>query len=100
MINFIKNTQPKIYEDLIEQYKDDTGKLLKWISSEISSRGVIDVLRKGIKDRGSFFDLAYYEPNSGLNPDIENLFNQNIFTLIRQLKYSSENKILLILYYF
>jgi len=92
LINFINNTQPKTYKEISEQYKDDTEKkLLKWISSEISSRGVIDVLRKGIKDRGSFFDLAYYEPHSGLNPDIENLFNQNIFTLIRQLKYSSKN---------
>lgn len=92
LISFIKKTQPKVFEKLYEQYKEDTEKkLLKWISSEISSRGVVDVLRNGVKDRGSLFDLVFFEPNSGLNPDIEELYLNNIFTIIRQLNYSTQN---------
>ena len=75
ILNFIKNSQPKIFEKLTEQYGSDTEeKLLKKISSEIETRGVIDVLRKGIKDRGAVYDLVYFEPNSGLNPDTRELY--------------------------
>ena len=92
ILNFIKNSQPKEFEKLSDQYGSDTEeKLLKNASNEIQSRGVIDVLRKGIKDRGAFFDLVYFEPNSGLNPDTRELYRKNIFTVIRQVKYSTQN---------
>ena len=79
ILNFIKNSQPKSFEKLSDQYGSDTEeKLLKRLSNEINSRGVIDVLRKGIKDRGASFDLVYFEPNSGLNPETRELYQQNI----------------------
>lgn len=93
VLNFIKNSQPKSFEKLSDQYGSDTEeKLLNRLSNEINSRGVIDVLRKGIKDRGASFDLVYFEPNSGLNPETKELYQQNIFTVIRQVKYSTQNE--------
>ena len=51
LIDFIKETQPKTFKKLELQYDTETeSKLTKRISSEIESRGVIDVLRKGVKD--------------------------------------------------
>ena len=45
-------------------------KTIAELSSEIESRGVIDVLRKGVKDRGCTFHLVYFQPKSGLNPEL------------------------------
>ena len=79
ILKFIKNTQPKSYEKLNDQYGSDTEKNIKKISEEIESRGVVDVFRKGIKDRGTFFDTIYFEPNSGLNPETKELFKKYFF---------------------
>ena len=93
ILDFIKSTQEKTYQKLEQQYGTETDtKLLKRVSSEIESRGVIDVLRNGVKDRGCHFHLVYFEPKSGLNVEHQKLFKQNKFTLIRQLKYSKQNE--------
>ena len=93
LIGFIKDTQPKQYEKLENQYGPQTEeKLLKRISDEIEKRGLIDVLRRGIKDRGSSFQLVYFEPKSGLNPEHRELYEKNRFTIVRQLKFSKRNE--------
>jgi type I restriction enzyme R subunit len=93
LIEFIQETQPKTYEKYELQYGPETvGKLLKLVSSEIEKRGVIDVLRNEVKDRGCYFKLVYFQPKSGLNPEHQDLYKQNRFSLIRQLKYSHKNE--------
>ncbi len=93
LIEFIKETQSKIFEKLELQYGLETeSKLTKRISSEIESRGVIDVLRKGVKDRGCTFHLVYFQPKSGLNPDHQELYKKNKLITVRQLKYSKHNE--------
>lgn len=101
VLKFIQETQPKEYEKLYKQYQADTSnKLLQRLSSEIESKGALHVLRKGIKDRGSSFKLAFFKPASGMNPEHKELYNKNRFTVIRQLKYSlrNENSIDLVLF--
>ena len=82
LIEFIQETQSKTFKKLELQYDTETeSKLTKRISSEIESRGVIDVLRKGVKDRGCTFHMVYFQPKSGLNPAlnlITNLVNSDI----------------------
>ena len=52
-LRFIQDTQPEAYQRLEIQYGRDTPtKLLNRVSKEIERRGVLDVLRKGVKDRG------------------------------------------------
>ena len=93
LIEFIQETQPKTLQKLELQYGSETqDKLIKRVSSEIENRGVIDVLRNGVKDRGCDFHLVYFQPKSGLNPDHKDLYKQNHFTVIRQLKYSLKNE--------
>lgn len=92
VIGFIKDTQPKEYEKLQEQYGSQTDqKLLQRLNNEVSKRGVIDVLKNGVKDRGCKFSLVYFEPKSGLNPEHRELYGKNRFRVIRQLHYSSKN---------
>ena len=92
-LKFIQDTQPEEYQKLERQHGEDTPqKLTLRISNQIKSRGVLDVLRKGVKDRGCSFDLTYFQPSSGMNPTHKKLYNQNRFSLIRQLHYSQRNE--------
>ena len=93
MLQFIQNTQPNVYQRLERQYGAETPiKLLDRLSKQIASRGALDVLRKGVKDRGCDFKLTYFHPSSGMNPDHQTLYAQNRFSLIRQLHYSQRNE--------
>ena len=61
-LGFIQETQPDEYQKLERQYGTETpAKLLDRISREIGRRGVLDVLRKGVKDRGCNFNLTYFQ---------------------------------------
>ena len=92
-LQFIQNTQPREYQKLGRQYGTDTPvKLRDRVSREIGRRGLLDVLRKGIRDRGCHFNLTYFRPSSGMNPEHQRLYAQNRFCLIRQLHYSQRNE--------
>lgn len=93
LIGFIKSTQPKEWKKLEEIYESDVEtKLIQRISSEISKRGTLDVLRNKLVDRGIYLDLIYFKPNSGLNEEHKKLYELNKFTVVRQLHYSSRNE--------
>ena len=98
---FVQGTQAKEYERLEKQYGADTAsKLCYRLSREIQKRGTLDVLRNGIKDRGVKFQLAYFKPASGMNPEHLKLYQGNRFAVVRQLKYSRkiENSIDMVLF--
>ena len=93
VIDFLKNTQSQKWNKLNDSYGIDTEKkVLQRISSEIAKRGIIDVLRNQVTDRGVYLDLCYFQPKSDLNPDLQKLYSLNKFTLVRQLHYSTENE--------
>lgn len=93
VIEFITRTQPKELSRLQEIYDVDTeNKILSRISSEISKRGIIDVLRHQVVDRGVYLNLCYFEPKSDLNPDHLKLYQSNQFKVVRQLHYSNKNE--------
>ena len=101
LIEFIKATQPDGWDKLEEIYGIDTeNKVISRISSEISIRGIVDVLRNQVVDRGVYLSLCFFKPKSHLNPDHLKLFKLNRFTVVRQLHYSShsENSIDLVLF--
>ena len=93
VISFIQTTQPKAYAALEKQYGADTsGKLLDRIAKDITKYGTLHVLRKGVKDRGQKFQLSYFKPASGMNPEHQALYQGNRFSVVRQLKYSKKNE--------
>lgn len=94
LIRFLNATQ----EDLLNEYKSIYGaawksSLLDKINSEIRNRGLIDVLRRGFEDMmmNGKFHLFYNKPNSTANPDDMKKYKENIFKVIRQLKYSDKH---------
>ena len=58
---------------------------------EIERRGALDVLRNGLKDSGCKFRLAYFRPASGLNEETQRLHAANLFSVVRQVRYSTKN---------
>ena len=64
-------------------------KFLVRLQGEISKRGTIDVLRHGIKHGPHHLDLFYGTPSPG-NEKAKVRFEQNRFTVTRQLRYSRD----------
>lgn len=93
VLDFIYATQPKEWDKFKKQHGGEAkDRLLKRLASEIQTRGTLEVLRKGIKSDGSSFQLAYFRPSSGLNEELQKLYEANLFAAIRQLKYSEQNE--------
>ena len=91
VLNFVYATQPKIWERLKQHHGSEVKeRFLKRVATEIERRGTLDVLRNGIKDSGCSFRLAYFRPASGLNEDLQRLHAANLFTAVRQLRYSQK----------
>ena len=60
------------------------------LQGQIAKRGIIDVLRKGLKHGPDSITLFYGSPTAK-NETAKALFAQNIFSVTRQLRYSSSN---------
>ena len=92
VIDFIRATQIKPWEKLKEQHGTQVKeRFVKRLVNEIKAKGTLHVLRKGIDDVGCHFDLAYFKPETSLNKEHQLLYNGNIFSVVRQLKYSEKN---------
>jgi len=91
-LDFVLATQPQEWERLTQHHGDQVKeRFLKRLSSELRSRGALDVLRDGIKDMGCRFQLAYFRPASGLNEETRMPYRGNLFSFVRQLHYSQKN---------
>lgn len=60
------------------------------LQGEIAKRGIVDVLRKGIKIYPANVIMFYHTP-SEKNTDAKAMFEKNIFSVTRQLQYSKDN---------
>jgi type I restriction enzyme R subunit len=89
LFEFLKKTQPEKIARLEEVYGDALEtRVIRRIDEEISKRGVIDSLRKGIDEGPVRLDLMFFRPTTSLNSDVERLYQNNIFSVIRQVKFS------------
>lgn len=88
LLQFLSATQPETLEQLgIVQEGPKLTQFLHRLQGEIAKRGVIDVLRGGIKHGPATIDLFYGTPTPG-NVKAAERFAANIFSVTRQLHYS------------
>ena len=93
LFDFLEDTQPKKMDKLREIYKDQYQfKVLSRLNRELNNRGMIDVLRHGIKDYGVYLDLAYFQPDSKLNEKTVKLYEKDRISVTRQVHYSIKNE--------
>lgn len=93
LFKFLEETQEKEWN----RYKiafpyDYERNFIKRFNEEVDLRGIIDVIRNGITDRGYKFKLAYFRPETTLSQEGWDLYNKNILNETRQLKYSTQNE--------
>ncbi len=91
---FLRATQPDEFVklgigDIKDNYRMARQKFLARLQGEITRRGVIDVLRHGIRHGPLCFDLFYGTP-SPENPKAVARHAANRFSITRQLRYSRE----------
>lgn len=87
---FFEATQPDLVASLDLQNDSPTRRsFLERLQGEITKRGTIDVLRKGIKHGPHHIDLYFGLPTAR-NLKAAERFEMNRFSLVRQLKYSRD----------
>ena len=87
---FLHATQPGVAESLDLDHDSPTRRgFLARLQGEISKRGTIDALRKGVKHGAHDLDLFYGAPTPG-NETARERFEQNRFSVTRQLRYSRD----------
>jgi type I restriction enzyme, R subunit len=98
MVRFIGASQGDSWERLVELYGGDRDtaqrQFAQRVAAEIDARGVLDVLRQGVRDRGVQIDLAYFRPGHTLAADALAGYLANVLTVARQLHYSMRDPLL------
>ena len=89
---FMNATQPEVAAALSLDNDNPTRRqFLARLKREIRSRGVIDVLRRGISHHQHHVDLFFGTPTPGNGAAAER-YAQNRFSVTRQLRYSNDEK--------
>ena len=90
LFRFLQDTQPEALEKL-GVFKSDIKKkqFLNRLQGELAKRGIIDVLRNGVKIYPANLIMFYLTPTEN-NAKAKALFERNIFSVTRQLQYSTD----------
>lgn len=90
LFRFLQDTQPKEM-DKLGVFTSDTKKrqFLNRLSGEIAKRGIIDVLRNGVKVYPADLIMFYLTPTEN-NEQARIMYEKNIFSVTRQLRYSQD----------
>lgn len=90
LFRFLHETQPEKVDMLGLDVEANKIKFLNRLQGEITKKGVIEVLRNGFKIYPVTLDMFYITP-SEQNPTAKALYEQNIFSVTRQLMYSKDS---------
>ena len=91
LLAFLQATQPKAVETLeLATEGIKRAQFLYRLQGEITKRGVVDVLRKGVSHGPARVDLYKMLPTPG-NPAASDAFSKNIFSITRQVRYSNDS---------
>lgn len=92
-LRFVRSTQPDEWAKLESHYSasaEDT--FFKQLEKALKDRGLLDVLRQGIKIvPGIKFSLCYFRPASALEPKRVAEYEANILSVMKEVEYSQKN---------
>lgn len=95
LFDFLEATQAKAVAKLKNYHKDLwQQKIIQRLNEQIKSKGVIEVLRKGIEEgfTGTKLQLFYDKPVSTFNQTARKLYDANVFSVMRQVYFSPNTK--------
>lgn len=90
LLRFLRDTQPTEIAKLgVDTSETKKRQFFNRLSSEITKRGIIDVLRNGVKVYPADLIIFYLTPTEN-NQKQREMFEKNIFSVTRQLRYASD----------
>ena len=90
---FLKDSQPVKWQALEALLGPKTTiTVLDSLSKEMELRGTLYVLRHGFKCYGKTFRMAYFRPNTAMNPTAAENYARNRLTVTRQVGFTSVMK--------
>lgn len=93
IVQFLKDSQQIAWKKIEEIHKSDVEtKVVQRLIREIDLRGSLDVLRNGFTDYGVKFKMAFFRPESSLNPESELLYQKNHLSVTRQVFYERKGQ--------
>ncbi len=93
---FLHNTQPEKLTEISNYYGAKwEEKFYKRLHQQIQEKSIVNILRQGIKTAETHLELYYKLPTSQLNRDTIQNYQENIFSVTRQLKYKENHQLAL-----
>lgn len=90
VVSFVKETQPEKWDKLEAAYQGNARKrFLQDLTSALEGRGTLELLRHGLRTTGTTIDLAAFQPNTGLNPEVQRRYEANRLGVTSQFYYSA-----------
>jgi len=90
---FLEESQPVKWESLQTLLGAKTpATLLDSLSKELELKGTLHVLRHGFKCHGKTFRMAWFRPNTTMNPEAAENYAKNRLTITRQVAFASVMK--------
>lgn len=87
---FLRESQASKWDALKALLGERTeATVLENLSKELGTKGSLHVLRHGFKCYGKTFRMAFFRPNSGMNPEAAAAYAQNRLTITRQVGFTS-----------
>ena len=75
LLAFVKASQPKVWQQHAKIYgADSEPQFLRRFTKSVRDVGLLKVLREGFMDRGHKFRVVFWQPETGINPDTQELF--------------------------
>jgi len=93
VLRFIRETQASSWEKLSQHYTASAEEVFfKQLDKALKDRGLLDVLRQGIKIvPGIPFSLCYFRPASGLEPKRLVEYEANVLSVMDEVVYSQKH---------
>ena len=90
---FLQESQPTTWQALEVFLKSNTAStVLDSLSKELGIKGTLHVLRHGFKCYGKTLRMAYFRPNTTMNPEATESYARNRLTITRQVAFTSVMK--------
>ena len=94
LFEFIGDTQASEWASVLDLYGGDPDAaqrgFVKRLDQAITTDGLLDVLRKGVKDHGVRIRVAYFRPSFVESDEILADFRKNRLTVVRELAYATK----------
>lgn len=88
--HFLRSTQPEELAKLQDQPNWERL-ILEHLNKRLKKHGLLKVLKHGLSINDAHFTLLYSAPYNTINPEVAANFERNLFSVTRQLYYSSAN---------